>query len=107
VPVRSAGEDLGGTLGAMTTREIAKRLIDELPEDKVDPVVDFIVSRHPHDPDLEALLEEEGDEILAEMDAREDEAARSDELRLKPRPRSSAPTPHALGPPVRGALGLK
>jgi hypothetical protein len=28
------------------------------------------------DRDLEALLEEEGDEILAEMDAREDEAAR-------------------------------
>lgn len=58
----------------MTTREIAKRLIDELPESEVDPVVEFIVSRHPRDADLEALLDEEGDELLAELDAREQKA---------------------------------
>ena len=33
------------TLWAMTTREIAKRLIDELPESEVEPVVEFIASR--------------------------------------------------------------
>lgn len=55
----------------MTTREKAHRLLDELPESEVEPVVEFIVSRREGDPDLEALLDEEADELLGEMDARE------------------------------------
>lgn len=55
----------------MTTREKAHRLLDELPESEVEPVVEFIVSRRRSDPDLEALLDEEGDELLGELDARE------------------------------------
>jgi len=55
----------------MTTREIAKRLIDELPESEVEPVVEFIVSRSEGDADLEALLDAEADELLDELDARE------------------------------------
>lgn len=30
----------------MTTREKAHRLLDELPDSEVEPVLDFIVSRH-------------------------------------------------------------
>ena len=55
----------------MTTREKAHRLLDQLPESEVEPVVEFIVSRR-GDPDLEALLDEEADELLGELDARED-----------------------------------
>lgn len=40
----SAGK-AGATLWDVTTREIAHRLLDELPESEVEPVVDFIVSR--------------------------------------------------------------
>lgn len=36
---------VGATMWAVTTREIAKRLIDELPESEVEPVVEFIASR--------------------------------------------------------------
>ena len=61
-------------MSIVTTREIAKRLLDELPDSEIDPVVEFIVSRHEGDPDLEALLDEEADELLAEMDARESKA---------------------------------
>ena len=57
----------------MTTREIAKRLIDEPPESEVEPVVEFIVSRRNADVDLGELLDEEGDELLGELDARERE----------------------------------
>ena len=59
----------------MSTREKAHRLLDELPESEVEPVVEFIVSRRQGDPDLEALLDEEGDELLGELDARERAAA--------------------------------
>jgi hypothetical protein len=59
----------------VTTREIAKRLIDELPESEVEPVVEFIVSRRNADVDLGELLDEEGDELLGELDAREQEAS--------------------------------
>lgn len=56
---------------SMTTREKAHRLLDELPESEVEPVVEFIVSRREGDVDLEALLDAEEDELLAELDARE------------------------------------
>lgn len=61
----------------MTAREIAKRLIDELPESEVEPVVEFIVSRGEGDADLEALLDGEADELLDELDARERKAGLS------------------------------
>ena len=35
----------GATLWDVTTREIAKRLIDEMPESEVEPVIEFIASR--------------------------------------------------------------
>lgn len=34
---------------AMTTREKAHRLLDELPDSEVEPVLDFIVSRREHE----------------------------------------------------------
>jgi hypothetical protein len=55
----------------MTTREKAHQLLDELPDAEVEPVLDFIVSRRGKDQDLEALLDEEGDELLAGLDTRE------------------------------------
>jgi hypothetical protein len=58
----------------MTTREKAHRLLDELSESEIEPVLDFIVSRQRKDLDLEALLDEEGDELLGELDAREQAA---------------------------------
>jgi hypothetical protein len=58
----------------MTTREKAHQLLDELPDAEVEPVLDFIVSRRGKDQDLEALLDEEGDELLGELDAREQAA---------------------------------
>ncbi len=58
----------------MTTREIAKRLLDKLPESEIEPVVEFIVSRREGDADLGELLDEEGDELLGELDAREQKA---------------------------------
>jgi hypothetical protein len=64
----------GATMSVVATREIAKRLLDELPDSEIDPVVEFIVSRRQGDPDLEALLDEEADELLGELDAREREA---------------------------------
>lgn len=57
----------------MTTREKAHALLDELPESEIEPVVEFIVSRRPGDADLEALLDEEADELLGELDVRERE----------------------------------
>jgi hypothetical protein len=70
----SAAGASGATLWGVTTREIAKRLLDELPDSEIDPVVEFIVSRREGDPDLEALLDEEADELLGELDARESKA---------------------------------
>lgn len=57
----------------MTTRE-AHRLIDELPESEVAAVIEFIASRRNADVDLGELLDEEGDELLGELDARERES---------------------------------
>jgi hypothetical protein len=70
----SAAGVVGATIPVVTTREIAKRLIDELPESEVEPVVEFIASRQDGDVDLEALLDEEADELLGELDARESKA---------------------------------
>jgi hypothetical protein len=41
----SAAGVVGATMSVVTTREIAKRLLDELPDSEIDPVVEFIVSR--------------------------------------------------------------
>lgn len=41
----SAAGAMGATISVVTTREIAKRLLDELPDSEIDPVVEFIVSR--------------------------------------------------------------
>ncbi len=46
----------------MTTREKAHKLLDELPESEVEPVLDFIVSRHSGD-------DEEWGDLDAQMDA--------------------------------------
>jgi hypothetical protein len=37
--------EVGATMWGVTTREKAHRLIDELPESEVEPVVEFIASR--------------------------------------------------------------
>jgi hypothetical protein len=55
----------------MTTREFAKRLLDELPDSEMEPVVEFIVSRREGDGDLDALLDTEADALLDELDAKE------------------------------------
>lgn len=39
------GSGVGATIGGITTREKAKRLLDELPDSEIEPVVEFIVSR--------------------------------------------------------------
>lgn len=36
---------MGDTLGCVTTREKAHRLLDQLPDSEVEPVLEFIVSR--------------------------------------------------------------
>ncbi len=55
----------------MTTREKVHKLLDELPESEVEPVLEFIVSRHA-DPLLQAIANApEDDEPWTE----EDEAA--------------------------------
>jgi hypothetical protein len=64
----------GSTLPGVSTREQAHRLIDQLPESEMAPLVEFIVSRRERDPDLAALLDEEADELLEELDAREGRA---------------------------------
>lgn len=46
----------------MTTREKAHKLLDELPESEIEPVLDFIVSRHSGD-------DEEWGDLDAQMDA--------------------------------------
>jgi hypothetical protein len=46
----------------MTTREKAHKLLDELPESEVEPVLDFIASRHSGD-------DEEWGDLDAQMDA--------------------------------------
>ena len=62
------------TLGGMTAKEQVLREASNWSEAQA--VAALRVVHGGVDPDLAALLEEEGDEILAEMDAREDEAAR-------------------------------
>jgi hypothetical protein len=65
---------VGGILKGMTAKE---QLLKEAPSwNETQAAAALRVVHGGVDPDLEALLEEEGDEILAEMDAREDEAAR-------------------------------
>jgi hypothetical protein len=52
----------------MTTREKAHKLLDELPESEVEPVLEFIVSRHA-DPLLQAIANApEDDEPWTEED---------------------------------------
>jgi hypothetical protein len=66
---------LGAKLGGMTTREKARKLLDELPESEIEPVVEFMVSRG-QDP-VVRLLEnapEEDEEISAEEEAAVQEA---------------------------------
>jgi hypothetical protein len=65
---------VGGILKGMTAKE---QLLKEAPGwNETQAAAALRVVHGGVDPDLEALLEEEGDEILAEMDAREDEVAR-------------------------------
>lgn len=64
----------GATLWDVTTREKAHALLDQLPESEIEPVVEFIVARSEGDSDLEALLDEEADDLLGELEAREHEA---------------------------------
>jgi hypothetical protein len=35
-------------LGSMTTREKAQKLLDELPEDELEPIVEILASRREH-----------------------------------------------------------
>ena len=62
----------------MTTREKAHQLLDELPESEIEPVLEFIASRREDDTeeqaDLEAMLDEEADELLDELDTQEGHA---------------------------------
>jgi hypothetical protein len=66
---------LGAKLGGMTTREKARKLLDELPESEIEPVVEFMVSRG-KDPVLHLLenAPEEDEEISAEEEAAVQEA---------------------------------
>jgi hypothetical protein len=59
----------------MTTREKAHKLLDELPESEIEPVVEFIASRG-EDPVLRLLEDapEEDEEISAEEEAAVQEA---------------------------------
>ncbi len=64
----------GATLSGVTAKE---QVLKEAPGwSEAQAIAALRVVHGGVDPDLEALLEEEGDELLAEMDAREDEAAR-------------------------------
>lgn len=66
---------LGATLGVTVTAK--EQVLKEAPRwSEAQAAAALRVVHGGVDPDLEALLAEEGDEILAEMDAREDEAAR-------------------------------
>jgi len=42
---RAGGLLKGATLGPMTTREKAQKLLDELPEDELEPIVEILASR--------------------------------------------------------------
>lgn len=59
----------------MTTREKAHKLLDELPESEIEPVIEFIASRG-EDPVLRLLDDapEEDEEITAEEEAAVQEA---------------------------------
>jgi hypothetical protein len=56
----------GDTIGPMTTREKAHKLLDELPESEIEPVLDFIVARGPNGAGCD--VEEWGD-LDAQTDA--------------------------------------
>ena len=63
----------------MTTREQAHKVLDELPESELTPVLEFITSRRESDiidewGDLGAMLDDSADDMLAELDAAEDQA---------------------------------
>lgn len=63
----------------MTTREQAHKVLDELPESELAPVLEFIASRREGDivdewGNLGAMLDDAADGMLAEMDAEEDQA---------------------------------
>jgi hypothetical protein len=60
----------------MTTKERLHKLVDELTEAEADDALRYVASRRECDDaqeraDLEAMLDEEGDELLDELDARE------------------------------------
>jgi hypothetical protein len=75
-PFQGAWEQTpNATIDAVSTREKAHKLLDELPESEIEPVVEFIASRGA-DP-LLRLLEnapEEDEEISAEEEAAVQEA---------------------------------
>jgi hypothetical protein len=48
---------LAATICDMTTREKAHRLLDELPESEVEPVIEFIASRREGEPEMAELPE--------------------------------------------------
>jgi hypothetical protein len=48
---------LAATIREMTTREKAHRLLDELPESEVEPVIEFIASRREGEPEMAELPE--------------------------------------------------
>ncbi len=63
----------------MTAREQAHRVLDELPESELAPVLAFLTSRQEGDivdewGDLGAMLDDTANSMLAEMDAEEDSA---------------------------------
>jgi hypothetical protein len=69
----------------MTTRETAHKLLDELPESEIEPVVEFIASRGANGTDdtvdewgnLDAMLDGAADDLMTDLD--EEEIAASGE----------------------------
>jgi hypothetical protein len=65
----------------MTTREKAHKLLDELPESEIEPVLDFIVSRHTSDADdwggLDTRMDAAMRASLRELDEEERKAGLS------------------------------
>ncbi len=62
--------DAGATIGSMATRENLMRAVLDLPEEGIDPTLDFIASRY-QDPVLRLLdnAPDEDEEITAEEEA--------------------------------------
>jgi hypothetical protein len=66
--IRCLAVDLGATIDTVTTREKAHKLLDELPESEIEPVIEFIASRG-GDPVLRLLDNApEDDEPVTEQD---------------------------------------